>query len=99
MGAILHQLHHASREALVYFNDSRLSIWNQMNFELLQAVSVLERTPNALHAMLDRLSPDWTIPNEGPDTWAPYDVVGHLIHGERTDWIPRARIILAQGPT
>lgn len=68
-----------------------------MNFELQNAVSILERTPATLHAMLDGLSSDWTEPNEGPETWSPYDVVGHLINGERTDWIPRARIILAQG--
>jgi hypothetical protein len=47
--------------------------------------------------MLNRLAPVWIEGNEGPDTWSPYVVVGHLIHGERTDWIPRAEIILAQG--
>ena len=46
--------------------------------------------------MLNALGPAWTEANEGPDTWSPYVVVGHLIHGERTDWIPRAQIILAQ---
>src|SRR5687768_16227320 len=68
-----------------------------MNFDLNTGIAVLERTPRALHAMLDGLSSDWTDATEGPDTWSPYVVVGHLIHGERTDWIPRARIILAQG--
>ncbi len=58
---------------------------------------MLERTPRALTAMLSGLPSAWTASNEGPDTWSPYDVLGHLVHGERTDWIPRARIILAQG--
>jgi hypothetical protein len=47
--------------------------------------------------MLGGLPSAWTDATEGPDTWSPYDIVGHLIHGERTDWIPRAEIILAQG--
>jgi hypothetical protein len=50
-----------------------------------------------MRAMLAGLPPSWTDATEGPDTWSPYVIVGHLIHGERTDWIPRARIILAQG--
>jgi len=69
-----------------------------MDFDLSTGVAVLERTPVTLRAMLDGLPADWTDATEGPDTWSPYVVVGHLIHGERTDWIPRARIILAQGP-
>ena len=68
-----------------------------MNFDLNTGIAVLERTPRALHAMLDGLPSDWTDATEGPDTWSPYVIVGHLIHGERTDWIPRAQIILAQG--
>ena len=48
--------------------------------------------------MLEGLPAAWTDATEGPDTWSPYVIVGHLIHGERTDWIPRAEIILAQGP-
>ena len=68
-----------------------------MNFELTDGIAVLERTPNTLRAMLDGLESPWINATEGPDTWSPYDVVGHLIHGEKTDWIPRARIILAQG--
>ena len=47
--------------------------------------------------MLADLPPAWTDADEGPDTWSPYVIVGHLIHGERTDWIPRAQIILEQG--
>jgi len=67
-------------------------------FDLQQGISILERTPGTLHAMLGGLSSAWTNATEGPETWSPYVIVGHLIHGERTDWIPRARIILAQGP-
>lgn len=67
-------------------------------FSLDHGCEVLERTPSVLRALLGDLSDHWTRATEGPDTWSPYDVVGHLVHGERTDWIPRARIILAQGP-
>ena len=68
-----------------------------MQFELSRALEVLERTPGTFRALLDGLSEAWTAPNEGPDTFSAFDNVGHLIHGERTDWIPRARIILARG--
>src|SRR5262245_12632947 len=68
-----------------------------MDFNLEEGVAVLERTPLVLRAMLDGLSPAWVDADEGPDTWSPYVVVGHLIHGERADWIPRAQLILAQG--
>ena len=67
-------------------------------FHLPDAIAVLERTPATLRALLDGLPDRWTTCDEGPDTFTPVDNVGHLIHGERTDWIPRARIILAQGP-
>lgn len=68
-----------------------------MKFELSTGIAVLERTPNTLRAMLAGLPAAWTDATEGPETWSPYDIVGHLIHGERTDWIPRARLILDQG--
>lgn len=68
-----------------------------MNFELTEAIAVLERTPRALRGLLDGLPASWTTPNEGPDTWSVFDILGHLGHGERADWIPRARIILARG--
>ena len=68
-----------------------------MTFKLNEAIAVLERTPAAIRALLAELPDDWTTCNEGPDTFSAFDNVGHLIHGERTDWIPRARIILAQG--
>ena len=69
-----------------------------MDFKLNEGISVLERTPATLRAMLGGLAPAWTDANEGLQTWSPYVIVGHMIHGERTDWIPRAKIILAQAP-
>jgi len=68
-----------------------------MNFDLPRALEVLERTPGTLRAMLGGLPEAWTAPNEGPETFSAFDNVGHLLHGERTDWIARARIIMAQG--
>jgi hypothetical protein len=65
-----------------------------VNFALDTGLAVLERTPAVLHALLDDLPAAWTTANEGPDTWSPFDVVGHLIDGEETDWLARARIIL-----
>ena len=68
-----------------------------MVFQLEDGIAILERTPATFRALLDGLPDTWTTPNEGPATFSAYDNVGHLIHGERTDWIARARIILAQG--
>lgn len=68
-----------------------------MDFDLSHAVPILEQTPQTLRSMLSGLGPEWIDATEGPETWSPYVIVGHLIHGERTDWIPRARIVLAQG--
>ena len=68
-----------------------------MELELSQAVGVLERTPPALSALLGGLPETWVTPNEGEGTFSPRDVLGHLIHGEETDWIPRAEIILSDG--
>jgi hypothetical protein len=64
-------------------------------FNLDDAIKILERTPPAMGALLAGLSETWVRATEGDGTWSPYDVIGHLIHGERTDWIPRARHILA----
>jgi len=69
-----------------------------MDFNLDRSVEVLRRTPATLRALLDGLGEPWIRGTEGPDTFSPFDVVGHLIDGEETDWIPRARIILACGP-
>lgn len=68
-----------------------------MEFDLATGITVLERTPGTLRALLSDLPPAWINATEGPETWSPYDIVGHLIHGERADWIARAEIILAQG--
>jgi DinB superfamily len=68
-----------------------------LEFQLESAVAVLSRTPSTLNALLRDVSEDWLRQNEGPSTWSPFDVVGHLIHGEETDWIPRAKIILEHG--
>lgn len=68
-----------------------------MHFQLAEAVEVLARTPAAVNTMLRGLPEGWIRATEGPDTWSPYDVVGHLIHGELTDWMPRLRIILEHG--
>lgn len=68
-----------------------------MRFDLTNAIEVLERTPSTVSTMLNGLSETWTASNEGGETFSAFDNVGHLIHGERTDWIPRAQIILTQG--
>jgi hypothetical protein len=68
-----------------------------MGFDLNEALAVLERTPRVLGELLGDLPEPWVQANEGPGTWSPFDVVGHLIHGERTDWVPRAEIILTEG--
>jgi hypothetical protein len=66
-------------------------------FNLNEAMAVLTRTPAALDALLRGLPNLWVRGNEGKDTWSPYDIVGHLIEGEHTDWMPRARMILEHG--
>ena len=66
-------------------------------FVLAEAVTLLANTPRTLDALLRTLSDDWLAAHEGGETWSPPDVLGHLIHGERTDWLPRARIIMQHG--
>lgn len=68
-----------------------------MEFNVEQAIEVLSKTPSVLRAMLSGLSEPWVHNNYGDRTFSPFDVIGHLIHGERTDWMPRARIILESG--
>ena len=68
-----------------------------MDFDLTEGTAILERTPRTLRAMLAGLPPAWTDADEGAGTWSPWAIVGHLLHGERTDWIARAERILAQG--
>jgi hypothetical protein len=70
-----------------------------MDFELAKALEILERTPAMLERLLDGLSDDWVLRNEGPDSWSPYDVIGHLIEGEESNWMPRAQMILEHGET
>jgi hypothetical protein len=66
-------------------------------FVMDEAVALLARTPASLDALLRGLPDGWIAAHEGGETWSPFDVIGHLIHGEQTDWMPRARIILDHG--
>ena len=66
-------------------------------FDLASAREILARTPATVSALLSGLSDGWTSRTEGEGTWSPFDVIGHLIHGERTDWMPRLRLILEKG--
>ena len=68
-----------------------------MPFDLPETLDILERTPAVVGALLRGTSASWHAIDEGPGTWSAFDVVGHLIHGEETDWVPRARIILEHG--
>jgi len=70
-----------------------------MKYSLERSYEILDRSPAVLQALLAGLSDDWIMPNEGPETFSPYDVVGHLIHGEKTDWTARAKMILEFGNT
>ena len=70
-----------------------------MEYQLDHAIDILRRTPATLRTLLQDLPDEWLRANEGPQTWSPFDIMGHLIHGEKTDWIPRARMILEHGET
>jgi len=70
-----------------------------IRFDLDLSIDTLRRSPATLQVLLGGLDTAWVRGTEGPDTFSPFDVVGHLIDGEETDWIPRARIILAKGPS
>ena len=65
-----------------------------MKYDLNKSIAILERTPAVLNTLLSGLDGDWVMNNEGPETFSPYDVIGHLIHGEKTDWATRAKMIL-----
>ena len=65
-----------------------------MNLTFEQGLPILKNTPTALNALAEELGPEITNTNEGQNTWSFYDVVGHLIHCEETDWLPRLEIIL-----
>lgn len=68
-----------------------------MTLALPDALAILERTPALLRVWLADLPPVWTDSRDGPETWSPHEVIAHLIHGERVDWLPRLQIILAHG--
>jgi uncharacterized damage-inducible protein DinB len=68
-----------------------------MDYRYDDAVAILRRTPATLTALLSGLPSAWTTSAEGPDTWTAYDIVGHLLHGEESDWIARTRMILEHG--
>src|SRR5215472_10933022 len=68
-----------------------------MEYQYHDAVAILRRTPAALSGFLSGLPEAWTKSTEGPDTWSAFDIVGHLLHGEETDWIERTRTILDYG--
>lgn len=70
---------------------------NKMNYSLERSYEILDRTPAVLQSLLAGLHNDWVMNNEGPETYSPYDVVGHLIHGEKTDWTERMKMILEFG--
>ena len=67
-----------------------------MTFSLKHSIEILERTPDVLESLLTGLSEEWTLTNEGENTWSAYDIVGHLIHGEHTDWMSRLQIIFSE---
>jgi hypothetical protein len=68
-----------------------------MKFQIEQAVEILSQTPATVKSLLENLSDDWIRNTVNPQNWSPFDIVGHLIHGEETDWIPRSEVILGQG--
>ncbi|MDN5388996.1 DinB family protein [Bacillus sp. LB7] len=70
-----------------------------MNFQLEEAIEILERTPQTLSQLLTGLSSPWISCNEGADTWNAFDVVGHLIEGEKNNWLPRIKMIVTKGAT
>jgi hypothetical protein len=72
---------------------------NRMKYSLERSYEILDRTPAVLQALLAGLPDDWVMPNEGPETFSPYDVIGHLVHGEKTDWVVREKMILEFGNT
>ena len=72
---------------------------NKMKYSLERSYEILDRTPVVLQDLLSGLPDDWVMPNEGPETFSPYDVIGHLVHGEKTDWTLRTKMILEFGNT
>lgn len=69
-----------------------------ITYQLAESIGILSRTPLVLESLLQDLPATWAMNNEGKDTFSPFDVVGHLLHGEKTDWLPRMEIILSDKP-
>lgn len=69
-----------------------------MNFSIEKSIEILERTPDALTALLQGLSPEWTTANEGGESWSVYDIIGHLVYGEKANWVTRMELILSDQP-
>lgn len=69
--------------------------FNTMTFQIDKSIEILSRTPLVLESLLVGLSNEWILTNEGENTWSPYNVVGHLVHGEKTDWITRVKIVIS----
>ncbi len=68
-----------------------------MKYSTEKSYEILNSTPAVLQSLLGHVSAEWIMSNEGPETFSPYDIIGHLVHGERTDWVPRAKIVLEHG--
>lgn len=96
-GLLSPKLYPEKSATLVWPTPISLSHFRTMEFQLTHALEILRQTPATLHSLLNGLSPEWIRATEGPETWSPYDVIGHLICGEETDWIPRLQVILNHG--
>ena len=72
---------------------------NSTKFDSAEAIALLSRTPATLDTLLRGMPSIWAHSNEGKETWNAFDIVGHLVAGERTDWMPRLRILLEHGET
>ena len=70
-----------------------------MKYTIKRSMEILERTPLVLSTLLAGIDDEWVMNNEGPETFSPYDVIGHLVHGEKTDWTARTKRILESGDT
>lgn len=68
-----------------------------MDFQISKTIEIISQTPATLKSLLGNLSDEWNFAPDGEDSWSPFDIIGHYIHGEETDWITRAKIILSQG--
>ena len=86
-----------SRHPCIYVGMTTVDTASPTKFNLADTITLLSRTPATLDALLRGLPGIWAHSNEGKDTWSAFDIVGHLVVGERTDWMPRARIILENG--